>query len=705
MRWRGRLSGIRAQLLVLFGLVMLAAGSVIVADELMQRRQLAVLERLNVESFATLAHTKALSDAYAVRIGGTTFQVRNRLMDWDVAERVVDTAAADIAARWEALDTLARDQETAQFLALAQAQRGMARATVLRLQEILENRDEAALEQFSDSQLFPSLQPALFALNTLSEIELARVDEIVRQQARASRRTSVLRISLSLAVLVLVALLGSRILRNVYRGVESLNSLALGVKHGDLDSRPAYTPRGELGRVQDTLLEMRRSVQDNEQTLARQLQRNEEVLQQLRDSQARAQAANLAKSDFLATMSHEIRTPMIGVVGMLDVLSQSRLDGEQRRCVNVIEQSAESLLQVLGDILDFSKIEAGRLTLDLQGTDLAALVRSTVANFQGAASSKGLVLDCRVAPGLAPGHEVDALRVRQILANLVSNAVKFTDVGNVDVVLECEPPREGTQRVRLRVEDTGIGVAPEAQATLFTAFTQAQEGPAGTRRPGTGLGLAICRRLARLMDGEVEMESAPGQGTRMRFEFEARTSDQPAAALPVGEGRMQRFGRRFIARDMPDLATAERERSLVLLVDDHPTNRQVIARQLALAGFATQSASDGDEGLALWRSGRFALVITDVHMPRMNGYELARSIREAEAGEGRERTPVIALTAAALKGEAERCLAAGMDDYLAKPVSIATLSERMHRWLPHLGTGPHSAGKVSSRKATRSTPA
>ncbi|TXK60744.1 ATP-binding protein [Alkalisalibacterium limincola] len=416
------------------------------------------------------------------------------------------------------------------------------------------------------------------------------------------------------------------------------------------------------------------------------------MLRQLRDSEARAQAANLAKSDFLATMSHEIRTPMIGVVGMLDVLSQSRLDGEQRRCVNVIEQSAEGLLQILGDILDFSKIEAGRLTLHIQRTDLAALVRSTVANFQGAASSKGLVLDCRVAPGLAPTHEIDPLRVRQVLANLVSNAIKFTDAGNVDVVLESEPPQEGTQRVRLRVEDTGIGVAAEAQASLFDAFTQAQEGPAGTRRPGTGLGLAICRRLAGLMGGQVEMESVAGQGTRMRFEFEARTSDQPAVALPAGEGRLQRFSRRFVPRDMPDVATAERERSLVLLVDDHPTNRLVIARQLALAGFATQSANDGDEGLALWRTGRFALVLTDVHMPRMNGYELAREIRMAEANEGRERTPVIALTAAALKGEAERCLAAGMDDYLAKPVSIATLSERMHRWLPHLESAPGQEG-------------
>jgi two-component system, NarL family, sensor histidine kinase EvgS len=249
MTRRGGFSGIRAQLLLLFGLVLVTAVALLVFDEQLQDRQLSLLEQLNSKSLATLGHTKALSDAYSLRIGGTTFQVRNGLMGWDAAERVVDVAAADIAARWEALDAIGRDEEAARLLAMARTQRTVAAATVNQLQDILESRDAEALARFADAQLFPSLQPVLFALNTLSEIELARVDELVREQARAGRRASLVRIGLSVTLLLLIAGIGARILRNIYRGVESLNSLALGVKHGDFDTEPTFHPRGELVRV------------------------------------------------------------------------------------------------------------------------------------------------------------------------------------------------------------------------------------------------------------------------------------------------------------------------------------------------------------------------------------------------------------------------------------------------------------------------
>lgn len=408
----------------------------------------------------------------------------------------------------------------------------------------------------------------------------------------------------------------------------------------------------------------------------------------LRESEARAQEANLAKSAFLAAMSHEIRTPMVGVTGMVEILAHTQLDGDQRRALNVIQSSAESLLQIIGDILDFSKIEAGRLELAPSPVDLRRVVRMTVANFTGSASSKGLALSCTIDDRVAPAYRADGLRVRQILANFLSNAIKFTESGRVEAALEWRESAPGAgalggDRLRIRVTDTGIGVSEEQQARLFQPFSQVDADT--TRRfGGTGLGLAISRRLAELMGGKVTMDSAPGQGTTMHFDLVLPHA--PEAEVPTESA--QPATAKLAPRKLPTLAQAQAEHSLVLLVDDHPTNRAVIARQLALAGYASESAEDGEQGLARWRTGRYALVLTDVHMPRLDGYQLTRAIREEEARDHRAHTPVIALTASALKGEAERCLAAGMDDYLAKPVGIPSLATMLARWLPHTQATP-----------------
>jgi signal transduction histidine kinase/CheY-like chemotaxis protein/HPt (histidine-containing phosphotransfer) domain-containing protein len=427
---------------------------------------------------------------------------------------------------------------------------------------------------------------------------------------------------------------------------------------------------------------------------------------ELRASEARAHEANHAKSAFLAAMSHEIRTPMIGVTGMVEVLAHTRLDADQRRALNVVQSSAQSLLQIIGDILDFSKIEAGRLELQPAPARLERVVRGTVANFSGSASSKGLALECTIDERVAPAYRVDALRLRQVLSNFLSNAVKFTEQGGIQVRLDLDGSvDDGAGGVRDRlvfsVVDSGIGISAEAQARLFQPFAQA-DGDTTRRFGGTGLGLAICRRLAELMGGEVSMESVPGLGTTMRLSLAlpraplADVPQEPEAPGAAGE---------FALRSLPDVDEAAREGTLVLLVDDHPTNRLVIARQLALAGFASEAANDGVEGLEKWRSGRYALLLSDVHMPRMDGYELARRIRAEEGARALPHTPIVALTASALKGEAERCLAAGMDDYLAKPVSIASLAATLARWLPHAAPVQDPAPGVASPDASVPAPA
>ncbi len=399
----------------------------------------------------------------------------------------------------------------------------------------------------------------------------------------------------------------------------------------------------------------------------------------LRASEIAEREANLAKGEFLAAMSHEIRTPMIGVTGMLEVLSHEALRPEQLQMVRVIQHSARSLLRILGDILDFSKIDAGRLEISPVTISLQRVLRATVGSFSAAASSKGLMLDCEIDDQVAPAHVGDPLRIRQILANFLSNALKFTEEGTVTAAVESRGIDAGGEHLCLRITDTGIGVTAEQQARLFQPFSQA-EGSTTRRFGGTGLGLVISKQLAEIMGGTVAMDSAPGAGTTLRLLLTLPCGD-PAQLGP--EEDLPADSEAFEPRVSPDLQQAEAEHSLVLLVDDHPTNRLVVARQLALAGYACDTAEDGVEGLERWRSGRFALVLSDIHMPRMDGYQMVRALREEEAREGRARTPVIALTAAALKSEAERCLAAGMNDYLSKPVSIRQLADCLGIWLPH----------------------
>lgn len=399
-------------------------------------------------------------------------------------------------------------------------------------------------------------------------------------------------------------------------------------------------------------------------------------------SRQEADAANRAKSAFLATMSHEIRTPMNGVLGMLELLSLTPLDGSQHAALKVIRESSKSLMRIIDDILDFSKIEAQKLDIHPEAACLKDLAEDVRHIYSSNASSKGLLITCRVDAGLSPALMVDPIRLRQILSNFVSNAIKFTSSGQVEIAADLIERRNGEDRVRFCVKDTGIGISEEQQRHLFHPFAQAELST--TRRyGGTGLGLAICRRLADLMGGSVEMVSEPGKGTTMILELSLPIADP--ALLPATDPQNTRnplFASTASRRAAPSVAQAEAEGTLVLLVDDHPTNRALLLRQVNLLGYAAESARDGVEALNLWKSGRFALLLTDCNMPEMDGYELAKAIRALEAAGASRPYPIIACTANALGGEAEICLNAGMDDYLTKPVELKNLLSKLERWLP-----------------------
>jgi signal transduction histidine kinase/DNA-binding NarL/FixJ family response regulator len=379
-------------------------------------------------------------------------------------------------------------------------------------------------------------------------------------------------------------------------------------------------------------------------------------------AQDEAEAANQAKSTFLATMSHEIRTPMNGVVGTAELLERESLSERQKRMVGTIRSSAAALMRIIDDVLDFSKIEAGRMELEEAPCSLRGLIAGAAEMLTAQVEKKGLRLTTEVEPGTPDTLLADATRLHQILFNLIGNAVKFTEVGHIAVRARAVTHDDDTVTLALSVTDTGIGMTDEQQARLFKPFSQADSST--TRRyGGTGLGLSIVRRLAELMGGAATLESMPGQGSTFTVTVTVRRSDggAPAAEKP-GPLALTGDGRR------------------VLAVDDSEVNLEVLVGQFEILGIALDTAADGIAALNLWRERGHALVLTDIHMPDMDGFELTRQMRAEESALSRSRTPIVALTANALKGEAERCLEAGMDDYLTKPLTLERLREAVARW-------------------------
>jgi signal transduction histidine kinase len=396
------------------------------------------------------------------------------------------------------------------------------------------------------------------------------------------------------------------------------------------------------------------------------------------------------RSDFLASMSHEIRTPLAGIIGTGELLSLSDLTPEQRHQTEIIRSSGELLLTVVNDILDFSKLSAGQVVLEKLDFDLVELTASVVDSFAAVAHAKGIEIALDVDVNMPTALRGDPSRMRQILNNLVSNAIKFTQQGEVMVRVSGVEEADNDVLVRFEVTDTGIGITSEAQGRLFQPFVQA-EVSTSRRFGGTGLGLVIAAKLINQMGGEIGFESAPGKGSNFHFTArlnkglkifrplmtEAASSCLSGNAEPIGAKTINAAPSSPVADDQPQWRKAVR----VLLVDDNSVNRTIGAKQLSVLGYTAEVVDGARRGLEVVQSGRSDIVLMDCEMPEMDGYQAVAEIRRRE-GTSRH-TVVIALTAHVTEEERRKCLDAGMDDYLSKPVKLQTLGKMLDGWVQH----------------------
>lgn len=374
----------------------------------------------------------------------------------------------------------------------------------------------------------------------------------------------------------------------------------------------------------------------------------------LRAASDRAQAASRAKSSFLARMSHELRTPMNGVVGMADLLAESVLDDEQRLYVDTIRSSGAALLSLINDVLDYSRLEAAKLTLQAAEFDLGALIDEVLRLFRPGLATKPVELIYDYDPTLPMRFIGDAGRVRQILTNLIGNAVKFTEAGHVRVAVIGRTPVAGRPpAVTFRIEDTGIGIAPQEVEHIFGEFNQVSD-EKNRKYEGSGLGLAICRQLVELMHGKIRVESSPGAGSAF------------VATLPLP----------------PAEAAAPRRRMRVLAADDNKTNRLVFEKLVKALDIDLRFAENGREAVSAWREFRPDIVFMDISMPEMDGKQATKVIRAEETDNQMPRTPIVALTAHAVAGDAGEVLAAGLDHYLTKPLKKQEIFSQIEAAMP-----------------------
>lgn len=535
------------------------------------------------------------------------------------------------------------------------------------LQRLKQNADEQQTHNISYRDPFLPGSPRVEAFVTYFKAfdwHLAVVVPV--HEINAPGNALVARQSLLIGLIFLISLVPTLILvSRIARPLNILSAHAKALPTTDFNKQKGGSPdlealskdyEDEIGQLAESFIFMEAEIREH--------------INQARREQIAAEKANQSKSEFLATMSHEIRTPMNGVLGMTELMEDSSLSAEQRRYLQMIRQSGETLLAIINDILDLSKIEAGKLKLEQRPFDLPALIEEQRKLFLPRAENKGLELSCVTPSGMNRNYIGDVVRLRQVLSNLIANAIKFTPKGSVKVILAVVRDDIDSTELRISVQDTGIGINPEQQRRIFESFAQADNST--TRRfGGTGLGLAISRQLVEMMGGSIELSSEENRGSTFWVEIQLPKASS-STVLATQEAREEE------THSQPQIPLLGR----VLLAEDHEVNQEYAYQLLNGLGLETEIANNGREALERYLEHRFDLILMDCQMPEMDGYQTTRTIRGLEEEHPEwPYTPVIALTANALEGDRYKCFSAGMDDYLAKPFSKLEVYELLKPWL------------------------
>jgi signal transduction histidine kinase/CheY-like chemotaxis protein len=461
---------------------------------------------------------------------------------------------------------------------------------------------------------------------------------------------------LALFALLFTYILARRLALSLSQPISDMVGAVKAIQQGDYSKPLPVADDGELG-------DLARHINNLAFGLEQASRAQQQTIDQLIQTREEAERANSAKSDFLAMMSHELRTPMNGVLGMLQLMETTQMTEEQTEYAALATESTEHLLRVINDILDFSRIERDALELENIPFNLAELIATSAQAFHHNAQQRGLSLEVKTPHGLDVLEvQGDPTRIRQILVNLIGNALKFTELGSVQVEADWQPIDHETIWLTCTVRDSGIGISAERLELMFNAFQQA-DSSISRRYGGTGLGLPIARTLAERMGGTLRAKSEEGMGSLFTLEIPLtlyRTKNQEKPSIPHS-------------------ADNDGKNQQVLLVEDNPVNQTVIEAMLRSLGFQISTVGDGAQAIAAARTGNFAAILMDCRLPVIDGYEATRQIRQLP---GLAEVPIIALTANALHGDREACLQAGMNDYLAKPFKRTDLQRVLQRWLP-----------------------